>query len=97
MADQEKRTTVGISLMPSLLEAIDAHLSELNQDRSSYFRRLAQADLAAAGKLPGSTIYNVRELAAQAADVIGADKVIAMLTALGGEKLTSAGSQKEIA
>jgi hypothetical protein len=49
------------------------------------------------GLLPGTPVYNVRELAAQAADVIGADRVIAMLTALGGEKLTSAGSQKEVA
>ncbi len=76
---------------------IDEALKETGSKEGPWIREAINLRLHSEGRLPGTPIYNVRELAAQAADVIGADRVIAMLTTLGGEKLASTGSQKEVA
>lgn len=65
-----------------LLAVIDNHLSEIREDRSSYIRRLAEADLAAVGKLPNTPRSEIRELAIAAAEVAGEASVIAALTAV---------------
>lgn len=44
---KEKRVTVGISLLPSFLNKVDARVIEAgDDDRSAYFKRLAKADIA---------------------------------------------------
>lgn len=63
--NEEKSEKISISLPPSLLAVIDAH----EPNRSSYIQRLVTADLAAAGKLPGSP---EAEALAEARDLIAA-------------------------
>jgi hypothetical protein len=74
---------------------IDEALRDSGSKEGPWIREAITQRLRAEGRLPGTPVYNVRELAAQAADVIGADRVITMLTALAGEKLRSEGANKE--
>ena len=89
MSNDARRATVGLSISPSLLALIDAHLAEIKEkDRSAYFKRLANADLAAAGKLPGTPAHDIRALALAAAEATSDEQTIKVLNALidgGGE------------
>lgn len=80
--ESNKAERFGVSMPGSLLEAIDAHVTETNEDRSAYLRRLAQADLASAGKLPGTPAHDIRAEALSAAEIAGADVVLAALRAV---------------
>lgn len=72
----------GVSMNGELLAVIDSHLSETREDRSAYLRRLAEADLAAAGKLPNTPRSVIRDLAIAVAEIAGEASVIAALTAV---------------
>ena len=93
MSNEEKAVSRSVSLPESLWGVVDAHaLADVaSGDRSSYIRRLVTADLRAAGKLPGSPLAEVAELAKEAAEVVGADVVLVALRQLGSGKLAKAG------
>ena len=71
----EKSEKISISLPPSLLAVIDDH----ETNRSSYIQRLVTADLAAAGKLPGSQEAKALAEARDLIAAIGPDQFIKTL------------------
>lgn len=85
----DKSEKISISLPQSLLAAVDAH----EPNRSRYVQRLVTADLQAAGKLPGSPLAEVAELAKEAAEVVGAEVVLVALRQLGAGKLAKVGEE----
>lgn len=70
----DKAVTKTVSMPESLWSAIDGHSSHEGEDRSSYLRRLARADLQAAGKLPGSENAAALAEALDLLQTIGADR-----------------------
>jgi hypothetical protein len=89
---------VSISLPSDFIAAIEAEQFRRKlTSRSAWIQEACERALKDAGAFPGSPVHEVRELAAHAAEVIGAEKVIAMLTALGAKKLATVAAEKEVA
>lgn len=83
---EEKTEKISISMRSSLLAAIDSHV----KNRSEYIVGLVTADLAAAGKLPGTPEAAARERFEEAIKVIGAERVGEVLAGVVDESLTPA-------
>jgi hypothetical protein len=50
----DKAITKTLSMPENIWQALDAHVKELHEDRSSFVRGLVTEALAASGKLPGT-------------------------------------------
>lgn len=90
-----KAVSKSVSMSEALWLAVDAHATDMGEDRSDYVRRLVQQDLTAAGKLPGGSMSVIREVAVEAASLMGEQRVLSILNRL---KLRAiAGRAKEVA
>lgn len=87
--DDAKAQTRTVSMPKSLWDAVDNHAKEAGEDRSSYLRRLASADLSAAGKLPGSRRAEAHARLDELMAAEGEDVALARIT--GGASASLAG------
>lgn len=94
LREKDKGRSIGLYLYDSIIEAGSAHAAEIGKSFSGYVNDLIRADLEAAGKLPGSPIAEVVELAREAAGIVGVDEVRAALEALGQKRLVTAAGDK---
>ncbi len=78
----EKAVARSVSMLESLWDAADARAESTTGDRSSYIKRLVQADLASAGCLPGSPEAEVKALVDQLVKSHGAAPVRAAIAPL---------------
>jgi hypothetical protein len=74
-----KAVSKSVSMPEAMWESLDSHATEINEDRSDLVRRLVQAELQKAGKLPGTPAHDIRAEALSAAEIAGPDAVLKAL------------------